>query len=716
MEIASTVMLTPSQLQKFIDTLSVFVLSLDKEGHIRNVSNSSIELLGYNSEELVGTSVLDLVALEDREKTKQYICQLASGFSVKEIVNQVYKKDGTIIPLSWSGRWNSNDQLAFVALRDITEQQHLRDLKDKYEEELRLRNLEMFEMLERVKDGFFALDREWRFIYGNSQLEALLHINREDYFYRNYWECFPEMVNTPYYYQYHKAIDENVAVHFEAYFPPFDKWFSVDAYPSVTGLSVFFRDVSKKVQEEELRKNYEQTIERQNKQLVNVLEHMDTGFISLDPELHVQYFNSKAEEIMGWPREKVLGRRIVEWYSQESQELYRPLYEVVLKKQEPLHCEHVDPEHGRWLEVSIYPTDNGISIFFKDIDDRKKTEMNLRKLSLVAQETDNIVILIDRAGKITWVNNAFTSITGYTFAEAFGQKANELLLGPESDTETVHFIMKQFKSGKAFTAEIVNYTKWKKKYWVEMSSQPLLDDKGQIEHFFMIQRDVTDRKRMEQVLDEEKQMRQQSITAAAIAAQEKERALVGRELHDNVNQVLTTVKLYQELCLSGIGNQDELLNKSMSLLQDSIDEIRSLSKRLSAPSLGNIRLKDSLQELVETVTATNKIHITLDVSQIENLEVNEEVHLALYRIIQEQLTNVLKHAEAKNVAISLKIVDEYLSVKVTDDGKGFDVNKKRTGIGIANMTTRAESLKGRLVVNSAVGLGCVLLVQIPLHA
>jgi PAS domain S-box-containing protein len=708
-------MLTPSQIHQFIDTLRVVVLSMDKNGYIRYVSNASVELLGYNSKELEGKSILDRVVQEDQDKTIHYIHQLVAGVTVSDFDNRVYRKDGAIVPLAWSGRWNRNEQLLYVALRDITVQHQLTSLKDKYEQELRQRNLEMFDMLERVSDGFFSLDKEWRFIYGNAQLENMLNIKREDYFLRNYWDCFPEMINTPYYTYYHRAMQENVAVHFEAYFPPFDKWFSVDAYPSPTGLSVFFRDVSNKIQEEEQRKKYEQTIERQNKQLVNILERMDTGFVSLDHELRVQYFNNKAEEILGLPRAKVMGRKIIEWYSQESQDLYRPLYEIVLQKGEPLHCEHIYPESGRWLEVSIYPADDGISVFFKDIDERKKTEMKLRNLSLVAEETDNIVLLIDRDGKITWVNNAFTHITGYTFAEAFGQKASELLLGPESDSDTIRFIKEQFRKGKAFSVEIVNYTKEKKKIWVEMSSQPLFDDHARIERFFMIQRDITERKRMEQVLGEEKQKRQQSITAAAIAAQENERAQVGRELHDNVNQVLTTVKLYQELCLNGIGNQEELMTKSMSLLQSSIDEIRGLSKRLSAPSLGNIRLKDSLRELVETVIATNRISVSLDTSQIENLEVKEEVHLALYRIIQEQLTNVLKHAEAKNVNIELKVVDDNLTVKISDDGKGFDLNNKRIGIGIANMTTRAESLKGKLIINSAVGLGCVLLVQIPLQ-
>ena len=179
------------------------------------------------------------------------------------------------------------------------------------------------------------------------------------------------------------------------------------------------------------------------------------------------------------------------------------------------------------------------------------------------------------------------------------------------------------------------------------------------------------------------------------------------------NQVLTTVKLYQELCLSGIGSSEELITKSIQLLQESINEIRSLSKRLSAPTLGKIKLKDSLNELVDAIAATNRIQIEVDTSQIDNLDVGQDVHLALYRIMQEHLTNILKHASAEQVFITMTLEEGELVLKIMDDGKGFDIRQKRNGIGISNMTTRAESVQGRLVVNSAPGMGCVLMAYIP---
>jgi signal transduction histidine kinase len=152
-----------------------------------------------------------------------------------------------------------------------------------------------------------------------------------------------------------------------------------------------------------------------------------------------------------------------------------------------------------------------------------------------------------------------------------------------------------------------------------------------------------------------------------------------------------------------------LLKKSSDLLQFCINEIRILSRQLSAPSLGKIRMKDSIKELVETITATGKADIKLDTNGIHDLEVTEEMHLAIYRILQEHLTNILKHAEATMIRIVIDHVDEAIFIKVTDNGKGFNPEEKKGGIGIANMMSRAESMGGRLSINSAPGLGCVLI-------
>jgi PAS domain S-box-containing protein len=350
-------------------------------------------------------------------------------------------------------------------------------------------------------------------------------------------------------------------------------------------------------------------------------------------------------------------------------------------------------------------------VFFKNINRRKEAEEEIRKLSLVARETVNAVLLIQKDGSIAWVNNAFTAITGYSSEEVIGRKISELLNGPDSDIVTIQEMKDSFADGQSFRAEILSYTKTGERIWLDASGQPMPEPDGQIQQYFIIQTDITERKKMEQQI----KASQKQTTVAVIAAQEKERAIVGQELHDNINQVLTSIKLYLELCLTDCTNAKELLKKSIQLQQECINEIRGLSKRLSAPSLGKIKLKDSIRELVETVRATNKFAIHLDTADLEELQIEEELHLAVYRIIQEQLTNILKHADAKNVHIFFDRADDELVLKIIDDGKGFNPRRERSGIGISNMQTRAEAVRGILSINSAPGLGSVLIVRFSLN-
>ncbi len=230
----------------------------------------------------------------------------------------------------------------------------------------------------------------------------------------------------------------------------------------------------------------------------------------------------------------------------------------------------------------------------------------------------------------------------------------------------------------------------------------------------IIIRDMTEKKKLQSQLDQELELRQRKITSAVIKAQENERAIIGQELHDNVNQVLTTVKLYTELCLDGNYDNMSLLGKSVQLLNGSINEIRALSKRLSAPTLGNIHLKDSIRELVDAINATHKLEIRLHADQLEHHEVNPEIHMAVYRIFQEHFTNILKHAEAESVDVFCTKAGGDLQIRIIDEGKGFDPYKRRKGIGITNMISRAESVKGELVIESSPGHGCTLAVKIPL--
>jgi signal transduction histidine kinase len=244
---------------------------------------------------------------------------------------------------------------------------------------------------------------------------------------------------------------------------------------------------------------------------------------------------------------------------------------------------------------------------------------------------------------------------------------------------------------------------------------PVKNSHGIVTRIVGIAHDITDKVNLQEKLDKEREEFSRRITSAAIRGQEIERSIVSRELHDNVNQVLTTVKLYVELCAAGAVNQAEVLARSSELLNDSINEIRNLSKRLSAPSLGDVGIIDTIKGLVETIEATKEFNIVFDSENICCSVMENELHLALYRIAQEQLTNIIKHAKAENVFIRLEGSENHVSLLIIDDGQGFDERKMKQGIGITNMASRTHILNGSFKIESEEGKGCSLWVSFPIE-
>ncbi len=164
-------------------------------------------------------------------------------------------------------------------------------------------------------------------------------------------------------------------------------------------------------------------------------------------------------------------------------------------------------------EVSLNRLEIGDEIFIqaivRDITQRKKSEVENRRLAMVANTTNNIVVIADSKGRIEWVNRAFTTITEYSFEEVIGKKPGSLLQGADTDRGQVQFISKKLAKGQGFKdLEIINYTKSGKPYWVQIEVQPIHDASGRLIQFIAIESDVTERKKTQIALaDREKRFR-----------------------------------------------------------------------------------------------------------------------------------------------------------------------------------------------------------------
>jgi two-component system sensor histidine kinase UhpB len=197
------------------------------------------------------------------------------------------------------------------------------------------------------------------------------------------------------------------------------------------------------------------------------------------------------------------------------------------------------------------------------------------------------------------------------------------------------------------------------------------------------------------------------IARIILSTQEKERFEVGKELHDNVCQMLATVKLYLETGLKDESQLKEFVGLGKDLLMKSMDELRRISKTLAPPSLGQLPLQQSLEELVYSIRIARK-EIHLHIEGLDESSIHHELGISIYRIVQEQLNNIMKYANATCIEIFVHQQNNQLSISIKDNGIGFDSTRKRKGIGITNMISRVNVFGGKIQIDTAPGKGCVL--------
>jgi signal transduction histidine kinase len=218
-----------------------------------------------------------------------------------------------------------------------------------------------------------------------------------------------------------------------------------------------------------------------------------------------------------------------------------------------------------------------------------------------------------------------------------------------------------------------------------------------------------------QKLTEEVKQRQREITQGVFTGQEKERTRIGAELHDNINQLLTSAKLYLSVVKRNPQNAEELVKKADEILAMSIEEIRKLSKDLVSPSL-RTSLKRSLQDLVADMLIASDITFTVEVNNVDEDALSEQMKVTIYRIVQEQMKNVLKYSEAQSVIIKLDSKMNFIDLLIEDDGKGFDPDASRRGIGINNIINRVQAFDGYIKIESAPNEGCKIIARISISA
>jgi PAS domain S-box-containing protein len=447
--------------------------------------------------------------------------------------------------------------------------------------------------------------------------------------------------------------------------------------------------------------------------LRNVFDRITDAFVAFDNQWNYIYLNNKAAEIIGHKPEDIIGKNIWKEFPEKKEHSFYMSFFAAMSEQQTLTEEGYCDPVGAWLHATLYPSSEGLSVYLQDITIRKKVELELEesreKYRQIVETAQEGIWMIDENNETVFVNQKMCDILEYTADEMIGKQNSYFL--DEEGRKLSSVSMARRRAGYSENMDKQFITKSGKRIWTNMSANPIFSKQGEYKGALAMISDITDKVKLQEQLMNQQINKQREIVKAVMIAQEKERNHLGLELHDNINQLLVGTKLYLVAAGYKSAQLKTLIEYPLELLDTSIGEIRSLCKKMVTP-IKNIDLKELVQRLIDDLQQNSSIKTNFSYSII-NKSLPDDLKLNIYRIIQEQTNNILKYAEANNVNISIDETDNIINLLVEDNGKGFNVNSQRKGIGISNMINRIESYKGKVEIKSSEGNGCKILVSIP---
>ncbi|HWP83396.1 MAG TPA: histidine kinase [Bacteroidota bacterium] len=346
----------------------------------------------------------------------------------------------------------------------------------------------------------------------------------------------------------------------------------------------------------------------------------------------------------------------------------------------------------------------------------------------------DLLSVVDVAGFVQYTNPAFESVLGYR-----GRQARLHLKDFVQEHDMLSRSMAEIADRHALSKNLYVHYRSKDGGIIPISLlvSAVYDSRGstgsslrreEVLGFVLLARDITEEIEMRRRLDETVRRHTEDLErfAALIQqAQEDERQRIARELHDDICQRLSALKLYFEVFRHELPTRNQRTKRKIDKLMAQIDsmilEVRRISSNLRPATLDDFGLLISLRLLCKEMGRTRRLKITFEADEEKTPPFDKHVEIALYRIAQEALSNVLKHSRAKRLTVRLAHINRSVELSVHDDGTGFDIasfHGQTVGeqhVGLLSMRERAELLGGRFEIQTAPGKGTSVRVQIPLR-
>jgi PAS domain S-box-containing protein len=462
--------------------------------------------------------------------------------------------------------------------------------------------------------------------------------------------------------------------------------------------------------------------------LIAIIESSRDAIISKDLNGVIQSWNKGAEEVFGYTADEAIGMPVTvlmppDRVNEEPGILARIRRGETVEPYETIRRR----KDGRLIDVSLTISpildENGrvvgASKIACDITERKTNVAELAKMAAIVESASDAIIAKDLNGIIQSWNRGAERIFGYTADEVIGQPVTVLMPPERVDEEPG--ILARIRSGEAVQHyETIRRRKDGTLIDISLNVSPVRDAHGVIIGASKIARDVTEHRRTEAAI------RESEIMHRLVEMQETERARIARDLHDHIGQMLTGLRLKLERLLDMVPNE-HARNQILSIREIAAKmdrDVGFISRELRPTELDSLGLYNAIGAFVNEWSTQFGIDAEFEaVKAPANGSVEtkpKEIETNLYRITQEALNNVVKHADAAHVSVVLHARPDNIALVVEDDGVGFDAQAPRDlsgshGYGIIGMRERTELLGGSFHIESGEDTGTSVHVRIPLN-
>jgi PAS domain S-box-containing protein len=345
------------------------------------------------------------------------------------------------------------------------------------------------------------------------------------------------------------------------------------------------------------------------------------------------------------------------------------------------------------------------------IENLKKSE---EKYRILIESSHDIIYTLSANGYFTFVSPVWTSILGHSVDQVVG-KSFRVFVHPEDLPACLIWLQKVIETGKP--QEGIEYRvqhlngNW---YWHTSSAVPFTDDSNTIVGFYGIATDITQRKQAEKERTALEQMH--LLAKHAEKVRESERASIANDLHDDLGQALTAIKIHLGFIKLKISDSETVtrIDKVTGIVSDTIASVKRITSRLRPEILDELGLETAIKWYAKEFAERNGVEISI--KMISGIAIPVDFSLNIFRIVQESLTNISRHAKATRIYISLSKTDECITLRISDNGIGIKLEEveSKKSLGIMGMKERAISMGGTFDIYGESGNGTVTKIVVPI--